>query len=141
MKDTMDISVDTRGCANVPVDTVRVRTRGVLSSGFEDGFFRPCKRFDQIELGGYRDFSGWAYMGFAKSFTQPRGGWPKVKPERGYTRIFLNVEGDLIGPGSYGHLGVATYELVVTRVVSAQAASKSSCSDFGSPNIGRANGP
>ena len=28
MKDTMDIAVDMRGCADVPVDTVRVRTRG-----------------------------------------------------------------------------------------------------------------
>ncbi len=127
MKDTMDIPLDTQGCTDVPVDTVRVRTRGVLSSGFEDGFFTPCKPFDQIKLGGYRDFSGQAYLGFAKSLIQPREGWPTVKPDHGYARIFLDVEGDLIGPGSYGHMGIATYELVVTTVVSAKAASKTSC--------------
>ncbi len=127
MKDTIDIPLDTQGCTDVPVDTVRVRTRGVLSSGFEDGFFTPCKPFDQIKLGGYRDFSGQAYLGFAKSVIQPREGWPTVKPDHSYTRIFLDVEGDLIGPGSYGHMGIATYELVVTRVVNAKAASKTSC--------------
>lgn len=129
MKDTMDINIDMDRCADVPVDTVRIRTRGVLSSGFEDGFFNPCRRFDQIKLGGYRDFSGLAYLGFAKSVIEPAGGWPKVEPEQGYTRIFLDVEGDLIGPGSYGHMGLGTYELVVTRVVSAKAVSKTSCSD------------
>jgi len=128
MKDTMDIRIDMDRCADVPVDTVRVRTRGVLSSGFEDGFFTPCKPFNQIELGGYRDFSGLAYLGFAKSVIEPSESWPTVKPDNhGYTRIFLDVEGDLIGPGSYGHMGIATYELVVTRVVSAKAASKTSC--------------
>ena len=127
MKDTMDIRIDMDRCADVPVDTVRVRTRGVLSSGFEDGFFTPCKPFDQIKLGGYRDFSGQASLGFTKSVTEPREGWPMVKPDHGHTRIFLDVEGDLIGPGSYGHMGIATYELVVTRVFSARAASKTSC--------------
>lgn len=131
MKDTMDIAVDMQGCVDVPVDTVRIRTRGVLSSGFEDGFFTPCKRFDQIKLGGYRDFSGLAYLGFAGSVVAPNGGWPKVKPENGYTRVFLDVEGDLIGPGSYGHLGVGTYELVVTKVFSAKAASRRSCGAVG----------
>ncbi|MGZ3331583.1 MAG: hypothetical protein ACXU9O_07825 [Gemmatimonadaceae bacterium] len=131
MKDTMDIRIDMSRCADVPVDTVRVRTRGVLSSGFEDGFFTPCKPFDQIELGGYRDFSGLAYLGFAKSVVEPPEGWPKVEPVHGSIRVFLDVEGDLIGPGSYGHMGLATYELVVTRVVSAKAASKTSCAKSG----------
>ncbi|HMG70930.1 MAG TPA: carboxypeptidase-like regulatory domain-containing protein [Gemmatimonadaceae bacterium] len=127
MKDTMDIAVDTRGCADVPVDTVRVRTQGVLSEGFEDGFFTPCKPFNQIPLGGYRDFSGQAYLGFAQGGIEPAGGWPDVKPEDGYYKTFMDVEGNLIGPGSYGHLGIATYQLIVTRVFSAKAATKKSC--------------
>lgn len=127
MKDTMDILVDMPQCEDVSIDTVRVRTRGVLSEGFEDGFFTPCKRFDQIKLGGYRDFSGMALLGFAKSDIAPPGGWPDIKPEKGYYRTFLDVEGDLIGPGSYGHMGIATYELQITRVVSAKAASKTDC--------------
>ena len=51
------------------------------------------------------------------------------------------VEADLIGPGSYGHLGIALYRLRVARVVSATAASKRSCGDFGSPNVATANVP
>jgi hypothetical protein len=129
MKDTMDIAVDLRGCADVPLDTVRVRTRGVWSAGFEDGFFTPCTRFNQIQLGGYRDFSGWAYLGFARSGITPPGGWPHIKPVDGYYKTFMEVEGDLIGPGSYGHMGVATYELQVTRILSAKAASKTSCTE------------
>ncbi len=129
MKDTMDIAVDMRGCADVPVDTVRIRTRGVWSSGFEDGFFTPCTRFNQIPLGGYRDFSGEAYLGFARSGIEPPGGWPRMKAVNGYYKTFLDVEGDLIGPGSYGHMGIATYELRVTRILSAKAASKTSCDE------------
>jgi hypothetical protein len=127
MKDTMDIQVDLRGCTDVPVDTVRVRTHGVLSEGFEDGFFTPCKPFNQIQLGGYLDFSGLAFLGFAREKMGPPEGWPHVKVENGYYKIFMDVEGDLIGPGSYGHLGLATYKLIVTRVISAKAATKTSC--------------
>jgi hypothetical protein len=86
MKDTMDIRVDMGGCTDVPIDTVLVRTKGVLSEGFEDGFFTPCKRFDQIRLGGYRDFSGLAYLGFAEKGIQPPGGWPDIKPRTVTTR-------------------------------------------------------
>lgn len=127
MKDTMDIQVDMRECADVPVDTVRVRTQGVATAGFEAGFFSPCKRFNQIKLGGYRDFSGEAELGFAREGIEPPGGWPDVKPDRGYFMTFMDVEGDLIGPGSYGHMGVATYQLIVTKVFSAKAATKTSC--------------
>jgi hypothetical protein len=127
----MDILVDMQRCADVPIDTVRIRTRGVLSSGFEDGFFTPCKRFDQIELGGYRDFSGLAYLDIPEKVPAPPAGWPEVKPENGYYRTFLDVEGDLIGPGSFGHMGVAIYELHVTKVLSANAASKDSCAESG----------
>jgi hypothetical protein len=127
MKDTTDIRIDMQGCVDAPVDTVRVRTRGVWSTGFEDGFFTPCKRFNQIPLGAYRDLSGLAYLGFARSGITPPGGWPDVKPDDGYRKTFLDVEGDLIGPGSYGHLGIAIYELKVTRILSAKAASKTSC--------------
>jgi hypothetical protein len=131
MKDTMDILVDMQRCTDVQIDTVRIRTRGVFSSGFEDGFFTPCKRFDQIELGGYRDFSGLAYLDIPEKVPAPPAGWPEVKPENGYYRTFLDVEGDLIGPGSFGHMGVAIYELHVTKVLSAKAASKDSCAESG----------
>jgi hypothetical protein len=127
MKDTMDIPVDMRGCTDVPLDTAHVRTRGIWSVGFEDGFFTPCKPFNQIELGGYLDWSKQAYLGFARSVVNPPEGWPDVKPERGYQRFFLDLVGDLTGPGSYGHLGIATYHLTVTRVFSAKAATKTSC--------------
>jgi len=127
MKDTMDIQVDMRECTDVPVDTVRVRTQGVVTEGFEAGFFEPCKRFSQIQLGGYRDFSGLASLGFAGENIEPPQGWPHVKPEKGYYRTYMDVEGNLIGPGSYGHMGLATYQLIVTRVFSAAAATKTSC--------------
>ncbi len=47
----------------------------------------------------------------------------------------------VIGPGSYGHLGIALYQIRVARVLRAKAASKGSCGDFGSPNVATANVP
>ena len=141
MKDTTDISIDMDGCVDAPVDTVRVLTRGVWSIGFEDGFFTPCAPFDQIKLGAYIDKSKLAELTFAGSGITPPGGWPHIEPTDGYTKIFMVVEADLIGPGSYGHLGIALYRLRVARVVSATAASKRSCGDFGSPNVATANVP
>ena len=126
MKDTADIKVQMDGCEDVRVDTVRIHTKGVWSVGFEDGFFKPCKPFDQIRMGGYRD-SGYAYLDFASERLEPKGGWPKVAEENGTTRLFLDVEADLIGPGSYGHMGVGTFLLRVTRVLRATAATSGSC--------------
>jgi hypothetical protein len=131
MKDTTDIHIDMDGCVDAPIDTVRVRTQGVWSTGFEDGFFTPCKRFNQIRLGAYRDYSGLAYLSFARSGIEPPAGWPDVKPEDGYRKTYLDVEGDLIGPGSYGHMGIAIYELKVTRILTAKAASRASCAQPG----------
>jgi len=122
MNDTADIRVDLTGCEDVPVDTVTVHTRGVWSVGFEDGFFTPCVPFTQIKLGGYRDWSHSAYLVFAGKGIDPPGGWPDIKPVNGYVKAFIDVDGDLIGPGSFGHLGMATYLLRVTRVRSARAA-------------------
>jgi hypothetical protein len=120
MRDTADIRVSVNDCTDVPVDTVRIRTQGVWSIGFEDGFFTPCHPFNQIQLGGYRDY-GQAFLGFAKGVTLPKGVWPDVAPNsQGYTKIFIDAEGDLIGPGSYGHLGVSTFLLRITRVITAR---------------------
>jgi hypothetical protein len=133
MKDTADISVALDGCADVPVDTVGIRTRGVWSNGFEDGFFTPCHPFTQIELGGYRDY-GLALAELATGAAGPKGGWPDVTPDsHGYTKTFLDVEADLIGPGSYGHLGIGTFLLRITRVISARPATAKSCTEPGSP--------
>jgi hypothetical protein len=133
MKDTADISVSLNGCADVPVDTVSIRTRGVWSLGFEDGFFTPCHPFTQIQLGGYRDY-GQAYLQLGKDVVGPKGGWPDVAPNpQGSTRIFLDVEADLIGPGSYGHLGVGTFLMRVTRVISARPVTAKCCTEPVSP--------
>jgi len=127
MKDTMDLWIDASPCVDVPLDTARIRTRGVWSVGFEDGFFTPCKPFDQIPLGGYEDWFHTAFLTFAERDLAPPGGWPKMKPVKGYYKIFVDVDADLIGPGSFGHLGMGTFLLRVTRVRSAKPASKSSC--------------
>jgi hypothetical protein len=127
MNDTFDIAVDMRKCNDPDPITVKIRTKGVWSIGFEDGFFTPCKPFTQIPLGAYEDWSHTAYLSFSSPGIHPPGGWPDIKPTNGYKRVFLVADGDLIGPGSYGHLGIATYLLKVTRVLSAKPASKTSC--------------
>jgi hypothetical protein len=129
MNDTFDINIDMRNCKDPEVMTVHVRTRGLWSIGFEDGFFTPCQPFTQIPLGAYRDWSHMAYLTFSSPGIDPPGGWPDIKPTNGYYKIFVVADADLIGPGSYGHLGIATYLLKVTRVVSAKAASKTACTE------------
>jgi hypothetical protein len=128
MKDTADISVSMSGCTDVPVDTVKIRTQGFWSIGFEDGFFAPCHPFKQIQLGGYRD-SGLAFLELADDAAGPKGGWPDVAPPHGPTKFFVDVEAELIGPGSYGHMGLGTFLLRVTRVISARPATAKSCTE------------
>jgi hypothetical protein len=129
MNDTFDINVDMRNCIDPEITTVRVRTRGVWSVGFEDGFFTPCQPFTQIPTGAYRDWSHMAYLTFSGPGIDPPGGWPDVKPTNGYYKFFVVADADLIGPGSYGHLGMATFLLKVTHIVSAKAASKTACTE------------
>jgi hypothetical protein len=128
-KETLDFRLDMKQCADVPIDTVSIRTSGVWSTGFEDGFFTPCRKFDQIPLGGYVDWSGQAFLVFADEKIQPLGGWPDIKPVDGYIKVFMNVDAQLIGPGSYGHLGIATYLLRVTRIRRAEPPSRKSCAN------------
>jgi hypothetical protein len=131
MNDTFDIRIDMRSCSDPDVMTAKVHTRGVWSVGFEDGFFTPCEPFTQIPLGAYRDWSHSAYLTFAAEGIDPPGGWPDIKPKDGYEKIFIDVEGDLIGPGSYGPLGIATFQLKITRVLSAKPALTASCFERG----------
>ena len=66
-------------------------------------------------------------LDFANDGIEHQGGWPKVPEHDGSAKIFLDVEGDLIGPGSYGHMGVGTFILRVTRVIEVRAPSAEAC--------------
>jgi hypothetical protein len=127
-KDSTDIHVAMDVCSDVPVDTVHVHTKGVWRLGIEDGYFTPCKQFSQIKLGSYDDWSHQALLIFADGTLKPPNGWPRIKPVRGYEKVFMDVDGDLIGPGLDAYMGIAIYQLRVTRIRSVSAATKSSCS-------------
>jgi hypothetical protein len=104
--------VDASQCVEPPVRTQRMRMAGTYIGGFESSQFIPCK-------GMPAEAAYYAY---------PRGYWvwmPRAIAERvrraaqttpdGPTAGIVYVEwlAKSTGPGSYGHLGAALYELEV----------------------------
>jgi hypothetical protein len=104
--------VDASQCVEPPVRTQRLRMAGTYIGGFESSRFIPCK-------GMPAEAAYYAY---------PRGYWvwmPRAIAERvqraaqatpdGPTAGIVYVEwlAKSTGPGSYGHLGAALYELEV----------------------------
>ena len=107
--------------------------RGYWTSGFEESSFIPCadstlgvsapllprKRIGRV--------SAWAV--FSSSAWPPSLQVPKdVRvDEYGNPIIFVTWYGVLKGPGSYGHMGVSEFSMLVDKVIDVQAKGPPDC--------------
>lgn len=110
----LDVTTDAQGCDMRPFITRRGLFRGRYVVGFEESEFRPCG--DSI--------SAWARLGPAAMDSAPK--WPKPN-HKYYSRFYVEWEGTLRGPWTYGHMGVASYEMAVERVRVVRNPKRSDC--------------
>lgn len=90
--------------------------------GFESSDFRICG-----------DTARKIWVEFTPGFwNPPQDKWPEGGDPY-YPRYFVHFRGRLVGPYSYGHLGVSDYELRVDNVAFVRLASSRDCERDGNP--------
>jgi len=124
----LNFFVTLRGCDEPPLRDTTVELSGHYVSGFETSMFKPCALFPE-------KFQGTAYEGWHGEATvwvewtdKALGGrkWPDVG-KRQNPEYYVRWRGTLSGPGSFGHLGFAGYQLLVKELITVRIASKQDC--------------
>lgn len=110
------VRVPTHGCLERPPETRRREYRGRYTSGFEASNFSPCGGIPSVPDSVHR-FRRHVWVRFAPKVNMKGVKWPEFADTAQYPTVYVRWEGILDGPGSYGHLGGAAYELVVDRIL------------------------
>ena len=128
----VDLRVDSSLCDEPPYREVKGEFRGFYSTGFEHSAFSVCA---DTALGipprpaRAGDDDGWSEMTAWVSFTdQGLADWRRFQASpaadsaeaverRGFGARYVRWHGTLTGPGSFGHMGVSDYQIIVDRVV------------------------
>jgi hypothetical protein len=112
-------------CTEPPERSVAGTYAGYYQAGFENSRFVPCEGLP-ADAGFYGKRSGGAWVELdAGAFRQLRSRVIGARDaERG---IYVVWEGVMTGPGSYGHMGVSSYRLQVTRVLDTSATLPADC--------------
>lgn len=122
-------------CAEPDSGARRVTLRGVYTAGFEESRFVPCETAGPVfaALWGPVHLRH-AWVALAR---RPRGGpsWPAPDTTSGrYPRWYVEWRGTLTGPGRFGHMGVASYELTVDTVTVVRAVVPPDCHPLAQPS-------
>lgn len=127
-----DWAIDPHGC-----DLRRPRTltgifRGHYTTGFEESRFVPCPADEWFEPGDslhlYPFDAGDAWVEFRDGVLASVPRWPEVpRGPFGYPRYFVRLQGEILGPGGYGHLGVSVFRFTVDSVLALRAPTPSDC--------------
>lgn len=101
---------------------------GRFSVGFESSTFIPDRPFADLSETLYETvaMAAWVTLTEAggKSWSQLGGKWPEAGRFACYR---VRWRGDLAGPGGYGHMGMALYELEVEEVLESRLLSADMC--------------
>jgi len=123
----VNFRVDGSRCQDSPATTRRVELIGHYTSGFETSVLQPCAPMIEPESSAYAS-GGYIWVEASDSAHFGLGvKWPKRAANADYPVVYVRVIGDLTGPGAYGHLGGATYELKIAEVLEARAAAGHDC--------------
>jgi len=108
---TLNLDVATaHQCAEPDATSRRVLLRGIYDAAFETSRFVPCPSTDAArdQVWGAADLAeAWVTLPPALTTEARRRGL------RGNGKWYVEWRGTLIGPGAYGHFGVAPYALVI----------------------------
>lgn len=116
-----------------PPATIAGEFRGYHDGSFEYSRFVPCRERSGIParhpLRTGAGVSG-VWMTVVDTAGMPRRPWPTrqiTAPQRLDGRSYVRVRGTLVGPGRYGHFGLAPYELRVDSVLRVARAGPRGC--------------
>jgi len=123
--------VSPAGCDLRPVRRVTGIFRGRYTPGFEASEFVPCKAdawfipTDSLATYPYDAKNAWVTW---STFRNPELKWPPApKDEYGNPVYYVRWRGTVVGPGRYGHMGVAPFQFFVDSVFELRASRKKDC--------------
>jgi len=126
-----DWTVSVAGCDTRLVRRVSGIFRGHYTPGFESSKFVPCAAdawfipADSLDAYSYDARRAWA--------TLPKGlgerlAWPDApRDSHGNPRYYVRWRGTVVGPGSFGHMGVSPFEFFVDSVLELRAPAAKDC--------------
>jgi hypothetical protein len=89
--------------------------QGHFTAGFEVSSFVPCGSPAAPGYGQGYWLSADADVNFYQQYDQAIAGLNP--PPGGYTTVYVRFKGELSPPGSYGHLGAYSHEILVTDLL------------------------
>jgi hypothetical protein len=130
----MDWSVSDEGCDRRVLRHTRGEFRGHWTVGFESSRFVPCATDAWVmpgdSLGIHEPYQGTAWLTLPaegtrsfRSLDRP----PAPENPAGYPTYFIAVQGTVIGPGVYGHMGAYPFELHADSIRYVRAPSAQDC--------------
>ena len=125
--------VTTTGCDQRQMRTVSGTFRGHYTPGFESSEFRPCAAdawfLPQDSLGlDDSNHVAWVTWPNRTDLQMNAIKWPRVPNDKsGNPRYYVKFKGRIVGPGSFGHMGVSPFEFLVDSVFFVRAPSKKDC--------------
>ena len=120
--DTLRLWIDGEPCDRRDLARQFGSWTGHYIPGFESSDFRVCG-----------DTGRKIWVKFVPGFwDRPQENWPEGGDPY-YPRYFMRLRGRLVGPYSYGHLGVSEYELTVDSIAFVRLASSHDCEREGTP--------
>lgn len=130
----VDVRVPLGGCFEPAYSERTGIFRGVWTPGFESSAFVPCPDsalgLTGELLPGKRLFGSRAWADLSAAARKQEISWPKDAPRDpwGNARYFVAWRGTLKGPGTYGHMGVSEFSMVVDSILSVRASRSNDCS-------------
>jgi hypothetical protein len=126
----VDFYVHLRNCEEPPLRTWSGEFRGHYAYGFETSMFAPCVPFESFvgtALEGTE--RGFAWVNFSEAASAQAGSmWPRdMKPAQEYGPFYVRWRATVLGPASYGHMGVSMYGMKVTEVFEVRHATPTDC--------------
>jgi hypothetical protein len=121
-------------CYEPPYSERKGVFRGHWVSGFESSDFTPCPD-SSLGIGnellpGKRLFGSSAWARLSPGARSQSIDWPDGAPtdRSGNPRYFVAWSGTLKGPGTYGHMGVSEFEMLVDSIVLVKIPGDDDCS-------------
>ena len=113
----VNFSISPRACKDPPKRSWSAVFRGHYTSGFESSHFVPCEDFESLTNTAFEGVLQRAWVeGSPLATREALKKWPN-RGNPSYRSVFVRWQASITGPGSYGHLGGATHQMRVDRVL------------------------
>lgn len=128
------IKVDATQCVEPPISRQRMRLAGLYTSGFENSSFLPCAGMPPDAA--YYDRPGHYWVDMPPAVYHAIAHATSPRDDHGMGRmVYVEWLGTATGPGQYGHMGMALYQLDVEALYKVSATPPASCRPDGSNTL------